>query len=428
MNNYDRAFDLIGISRGGGGFGLSGGASGEAPYDPYRMWYDKGNIHENSSLGVSQQLTKQGQIEAKAREEYEREQRKQWDEAHKNEKSGSFSDAEKQQRDADVKEKMKEYDSDLTLQEETIKRIRPDLSSAEAANERRAAERTKAAKQQNEDAALAAAHSYLEGIDDGHGEPDLSSGGTPPPKKKQSGSGDTNKVAKEALEKAGTPKEVPAAEIKRPAIVEPDNLELKVGEELLTYETEGVYYALYAYNEDEFGQTRLPQWLEDLRSVGSTAGDYLITRFSGGEISLKPYTDGDWLEEVTPSDLVINGGLSHGYALYAYSDDKFGQFPIPPNWINAVPAATEAGILMFEGIDEYGTEQFSWLEKIPAALIGATNSPTLNQYPKYAGDNKVTWVDFPTIPDEEVTPSDLVINGGLQVGYALYAYSEDEFG
>ena len=93
MSNYEKAFDLIGISRSGGGFGLSGGATGEAPYDPYRMWVDKGNIHENSSIGVSQQLKKQGQIEAKAREEYEREQRKQWDEAHKNEKIGSFSDA-----------------------------------------------------------------------------------------------------------------------------------------------------------------------------------------------------------------------------------------------------------------------------------------------------------------------------------------------
>ena len=176
MSNYEKAFDLIGISRGGGGFGLSGGASGEAPYDPYRMWYDKGNIHENSSIGVSQQLKKQGQIAAKIREEYEREQRKMWDDSHKNEKSGSFTDAEKQKRDADVKEAMKDYDASPKKQKEAYKRFRPDLSSAEAANERRANERKETAKQQREDAALAAAHSYLEGIDDGHGEPDLSSG------------------------------------------------------------------------------------------------------------------------------------------------------------------------------------------------------------------------------------------------------------
>jgi hypothetical protein len=432
MSNYEKAFDLIGISRSGGGFWLSGGATGEAPYDPYRMWVDKGNIHENSSIGVSQQLKKQGQIEAKAREEYEREQRKQWDEAHKNEKSGSFSDAEKQQRDADIKQKMKEYDSDLTLQKKTIKRIRPDLSSAEAANERRAAERKGESKQQREDAALAAAHSYLEGIDDGHGEPDLSSGGTPPPKKKQSVSGDTNKVAQEALGKTAFQKETSAAEIKRPVIVEPDNLEMKDDATLLTYETEGVYYALYAYNEDEFGQVVIPTDITDLIGYGYY-GDYLLNIGEGGAITLAEHTEVDEVPPATMPWSMLFGEYIDGVG-YRWDEKRsgapFGAWCIGygGNEYHPFTAFGSAGqVLTAQGED--APPFFSHLDITDLAADGFNGEYVVNVV-----GGKVGLSSLP--PDDVglkvVTPEDLVMYKDADVlygiGYAFYAYDGENFG
>lgn len=142
---YSRGLALLGIREGGAYFSGGGGSRGGADTTSAGPSWSNKDDYGSSSIAARNSRILAGQQSDKTRDAYERDVRKNVTERMQGDSQTPLTDAERSERDQQVKDVMEQYDKDPEKQKQAYDKYRPDLSSNERNNRARNEERQREA-------------------------------------------------------------------------------------------------------------------------------------------------------------------------------------------------------------------------------------------------------------------------------------------